>query len=318
MRADDAPVIAVADLTKTYDETVAVDSASFSIYENEIFALLGPNGAGKTTTVEILECLRTPTDGEATVFGTRVTDNSEAIKRRIGVVPQSFHTFDRLTVRENIELVADMYSDPVDVDTVLDRLDLTEYASSQFQSLSGGYQRRTGIGMALVGDPDILFLDEPTTGLDPAARRTTWGQIERLAEHGTTIVLTTHYMDEVEALADRAAIMVDGSIFAVDTVANLIEEYGGEVKLVVEPSAASADTGLSRVRRELDELASDVYETEAGEVVGVFNDRGTAQDAFSRIHSLDGDHPINLVSAGMADVFLEIAGGRLDETGELV
>jgi ABC-2 type transport system ATP-binding protein len=186
------PLVTVRDLRKVYGSTVAVDAVTFDIHADEIFALLGPNGAGKTTIVELLQGLRTPTDGEVRVFGLDVQADRYEIKERIGVVPQSFHTFERLTVRENVALVGALHSDPLDVDPVLEDLALGEYADQPFHSLSGGYRRRTGIAMALVSDPELLFLDEPTAGLDPAARRSTWEQIERLPEMGTAVVLTTH------------------------------------------------------------------------------------------------------------------------------
>jgi len=332
------PAIEVTDLTRTYGSITAVDGISFEVRSDEIFALVGPNGAGKTVTVEMLECLRTPTSGSARVLGFDVERESREIKTRIGVVPQSFHTFERLTVRENIELIRGLYSEGLAPETVIDRLDLAEYADTRFSSLSGGWQRRTGIAMALVSDPDILFLDEPTTGLDPSARRTTWGQIDRLAERGTTIVLTTHYMEEVEELADRAALLIDGALEAVDAVSNLIDEYGGNVKLVVSADGRGVDRGVDSSvvdsdgdgeggvdsDRESDEIesvlraaATDVYHNETGDLVGLFDDRTRAQDVFGELHEVEGTRSIELVSAGMEDVFLRLAGGTPDPGGEL-
>jgi ABC-2 type transport system ATP-binding protein len=320
--AADEPVIEVTDLRKEYGSVVAVDDVSFEVRADEIFALVGPNGAGKTTAVEILECLRTPTAGTARLFGLTVGEDDRAIKARIGVVPQSFHTFDRLTVRENVALIGRLYEDGRDPEEVLEHLDLTDYAGTRFEALSGGYQRRTGIAMALVGDPDLLFLDEPTTGLDPAARRTTWRQIERLADGGTTVVLTTHYMEEVEQLADRAALLVEGALAAVDTVENLVDEYGGNVRLVVDTGGSGGAgsqraPGESEVESVLRGAAVEVYRSEAGEWVGLFEDRETAQETFGRLHELDGVRSIDLTTAGMDDVFLRLAGGEVDARGEL-
>ena len=306
------PVISVDGLTKVYGDTVAVDGATFDVRAGEFFALLGPTGAGKTTAVEILECLRSPTSGSATVLGHDVTESPRAIKARIGVVPQSFHTFDRLTVRENVALARRLYDDGSDPGAVLDRLDLTEYAGTRFGDLSGGYQRRTGIAMALVSDPDILFLDEPTTGLDPAAKRTTWAQIERLTDLGTTVVLTTHNMAEVEELADRAALLVDGATVAVDAVSALVDQYGGEIKLVVETTGDD-----DAVETALREAATEVYRDDVGDLVGLFEDRSRAQAAFGRLHELDGDRSIDLTGAGREDVFLRLAGGTVDSRGDL-
>lgn len=312
------PVVRAQELRKEYGSTVAVDSISFEVRADEILALLGPNGAGKTVTVELLQGLRTPTSGGAEVLGLDVRDDPYKIKNRIGVVPQSFQTFERLTVRENVSLIRDLHTDPLDVGTVLEQLDLTEYADDRFHSLSGGYQRRTGIAMALVGDPELLFLDEPTTGLDPAARRATWEQIERLPGLGTAVVLTTHYMEEVEALADRVALLVDGRIEAVDTVPALIDAYAGEVKVVVRLDGTADATGDAvDLESLLAGTARTVYRDETGDLVGVFDDRQAAQEAFSDLHEAGTERPIDLVSAGMEDVFLELAGGRLDPAGEL-
>lgn len=307
------PVIVVDDLTKTYGNMTAVKDVSFDVRSNEIFALVGPNGAGKTTTVEILECLTTPTNGSATVLGLDVTTESPAIKEQIGVVPQSFHTFDRLTVRENVVLARGMYDDGIDPEDILNRLDLVEYAETRFASLSGGYQRRTGIAMALVNNPSVLFLDEPTTGLDPAARRSVWAQIKRLTDLGTTVVLTTHYMEEVEELADRTALLVDGEIVAVDTVTELIETYGGDVKLLVE----TTDEDNEMIESLLQSTARDVHRNKTGDLVGIFEDRTKAQETFGQVHRVDGERSIQLTDAGMEDVFLRLAGGTLDDSGEL-
>ncbi|MBS3761072.1 MAG: ABC transporter ATP-binding protein [Halodesulfurarchaeum sp.] len=311
-----AAVIRTDALRKEYGSSVAVDDVSLEIHDGEIFGLLGPNGAGKTTFVEILQGLRRPTAGSATVLDIPIQDGLETIKDRIGVVPQSFHTFERLTVRENVALVRDLHSDPLAVEDVLAELALDEYADERFHSLSGGYQRRTGIAMALVSDPEVLFLDEPTTGLDPSARRTTWEQIEGLPAQGTTVVLTTHYMDEVEYLADRVGLLVDGHIEAVDTVPALIDRYAGTVKIVVHLPADTAQSDHESVESTLESTARTVHEREHGELVGVFEDRQAAQDTYSSLHDLGMGHAIDLVSADMEDVFLELAGKSLTPGGE--
>ncbi|ACV12931.1 ABC transporter related [Halorhabdus utahensis DSM 12940] len=308
-------VIEVMDLRKTYGETVAVDGVTFDIRAEEVFALVGPNGAGKTTTVEMLECLRTPTAGSATVLGQNVTTDARSIKADIGVVPQSFHTFDRLSVRENVALIRRLYDDGLAVETVLEELDLTEWAETPFQSLSGGLQRRTGMAMALVSDPAVLFLDEPTTGLDPDARRTTWEQIRGLADRGTTVVLTTHYMEEVERLADRAALLLDGTIEAIDTVPNLIERYGGAIKVVVKSTGEPAEDEV--IETILEDAASEVYRTDTGDLVGHFEDRDHAQETYSRLQEAGEGRAIDLISAGMEDVFLQLAGATPDAGGEI-
>jgi len=307
------PVVQVSDLRKEYGATAAVNEVSFDIHANEIFGLLGPNGAGKTTLVELLQGLRTPTSGGATVLGLDVQDDLYAIKDRIGVVPQSFHTFERLSVRENIALMRDLYSDPLPVETILDRLDLNDYTDTTFGALSGGFQRRTGIAMALVSDPDVLFLDEPTTGLDPAARRATWHQIEQLPTLGTTVVLTTHYMDEIEVLADRVALMIDGEIKAIDTVAGLIERYAGTVKIraTIPKSVGTDDDEITPILRQ---QARETHQNDR-DVVAIFDDQQAAQNTFNDLHEADPAYSIEMVSAGMEDVFLEVAGSSIDTTG---
>jgi ABC-2 type transport system ATP-binding protein len=321
------PVIDVENLTREYGSVTAVDGVTFQVRENEIFALVGPNGAGKTTIVEILECLRTPTSGSAMVVGYDVLEAAHGVKEQIGVVPQSFDTFDRLTVRENVALARRMYDDGLAVDEVLDQLDIDEWADTRFGDLSGGLQQRTGIAMALVSDPAVLFLDEPTTGLDPAARRSTWQQIDRLADLGTAVVLTTHYMEEVEELADRAALLVEGSLEAVDSVDALVDRYGGDVKLVVsqdgdgnadEDGDEGSDTDDGNpAESTLRSAATEVYRDDTGNLVGLFDDRETAQETFGRIHRLEGSRSIQLTTAGMEDVFLRLVGSAVDSQGEL-
>jgi len=312
-----APVIRTRELRKEYGSTVAVDDISLEIRKNEIFGLLGPNGAGKTTAIEMLQGLRTPTSGDATVLGLELQGNLYEIKDRIGVVPQSFHTFERLTVRENVALIRDLHSGGLAVDDVLAELDLTEWADEPFHSLSGGYRRRTGIAMALVSDPEVLFLDEPTTGLDPAARRATWEQIERLPEMGTTVVLTTHYMEEVEYLADRVALLVDGHVEAVDTVPALVDTYAGAVTVVVHLTEHTADDEAAALESTLEGAAQTVYRRESGELVGAFDERQRAQDIYSTLHEMGTGHSIDLVSPDMEDVFLELAGKTLTPGGDL-
>ncbi len=317
MSSTRSTVIRTDDLRKEYGETVAVDDLSLEIYENEIFALLGPNGAGKTTTIELLQGLRTPTSGAATVLGLDLSTNLYALKERIGVVPQSFHTFERLTVRENVALIHDLHADPIAVDVVIDELGLGAYADTRFAALSGGYQRRTGIAMALVSDPDVLFLDEPTTGLDPAARRATWDQIAGLPAMGTTVVLTSHDMDEVAYLADRVGLLVEGAMEAVDTVPGLIDRYAGEVKVVVHRHGEVDVAVGAALQTTLEEAAQSTYTTDDGDLVGVFDDRQQAQAVYGRLHDRGSGQSIDLVSPDMEDVFLALAGRTLGPGGEL-
>jgi ABC-2 type transport system ATP-binding protein len=226
-------VIQVKSLVKRYGKFTAVDGISFDVAKGEVFAFLGPNGAGKTTTVEMLECLKTPTSGEVSVMGHDIRKDEMKIKQLIGVMPQSFNAYDYLTVKENIDYFGGMYPKKADVDELIKVLDLTEKKKTLFKNLSGGLKQRVGIAIALVNDPEIVFLDEPTTGLDPRARRDVWDAIRTLKTQGKTVFLTTHYMDEAYYLADKINIINRGKIIAEGTPEDLINKYGGGNTLVI-------------------------------------------------------------------------------------
>jgi ABC-2 type transport system ATP-binding protein len=206
--------VVVKDLRKTYGEVEAVQGISFEIGAGEIFGLLGPNGAGKTTTVEILEGYRTRDGGSVEVLGEDPSRAGRAWRERIGVVLQSTSLYETLTVTENLALFAGYYEQPRRVDEVVELVGLEEKKDSVVRKLSGGQKRRLDLGLALVGDPEIVFLDEPTTGFDPEARRRAWDTISSLRELGKTILLTTHYLDEAERLSDRVAVLREGKIVA--------------------------------------------------------------------------------------------------------
>jgi ABC-2 type transport system ATP-binding protein len=206
--------LAVDDLRKSYNELEALRGISFEIAQGEIFGLLGPNGAGKTTTVEILEGYRERDGGSVTVLGEDPSTAGLAWRERIGVVLQSSSFYDSLTVAENLALFAGYYSQPRPIGDVVELVGLEEKRDTLVRSLSGGQRRRLDLGLALVGDPEIVFLDEPTTGFDPEARRRAWQTIASLRELGKTILLTTHYLEEAERLSDRVAVVRDGEIVA--------------------------------------------------------------------------------------------------------
>jgi ABC-2 type transport system ATP-binding protein len=206
--------VAVDDLRKSYNELEALRGISFEIAQGEIFGLLGPNGAGKTTTVEILEGYRERDGGSVTVLGEDPSTAGLAWRERIGVVLQSSSFYDSLTVAENLALFAGYYSQPRPIGDVVELVGLEEKRDTLVRSLSGGQRRRLDLGLALVGDPEIVFLDEPTTGFDPEARRRAWQTIASLRELGKTILLTTHYLEEAERLSDRVAVVRDGEIVA--------------------------------------------------------------------------------------------------------
>jgi ABC-2 type transport system ATP-binding protein len=217
------PVIVATDLRKRYDDIQAVDGISFEVYPGEVFGMLGPNGAGKTTTVEILEGMRDPDSGSAFINDIDVTRDPMAVKKIIGVQLQANAFFDRLTLSELLKLFGTLYGHKVSPQDLLDRVDLGDRGKSQFRKLSGGQQQRFSIAAALVNKPVVMFLDEPSTGLDPQARRNMWGLIKGLQDDGTTVVLTTHYMEEAEELCDRVAIVDSGRIVALDTPLALVD-----------------------------------------------------------------------------------------------
>mgnify|MGYP005853731629 CR=1 FL=1 len=219
-------VISVNQLVKKYGDLKAVDGVSFEVKAGEVFSLVGPNGAGKTTTVEILECLRSKTSGEVRVLGMDVDSESGKIKRRVGVLPQDFNSFDLLTVKENIEFFGGMYDTRLDPDQLIRTVDLADKRDEYFKNLSGGLKQRVGVAIAMVNDPDIIFLDEPTTGLDPKARREVWEVIRGLRERGKTVILTTHYMEEAEMLSDRVGIIDHGKFIALGSPRQIIDRFG--------------------------------------------------------------------------------------------
>jgi ABC-2 type transport system ATP-binding protein len=208
------PAISVRDLRKSYGDTEAVRGISFEVERGEVFGLLGPNGAGKTTTVEILEGYRKRNGGDIAVLGRDPETRDLELRKRVGIVLQSTGFYTRATVRESVELMAAVYPDPRDPAETIALVGLDGKQDERVARLSGGQQRRLDLALALVGDPELIFLDEPTTGFDPAARRTAWGVIRALRELGKTVLLTTHYLDEAQSLADRVAIIKDGRIVA--------------------------------------------------------------------------------------------------------
>jgi ABC-2 type transport system ATP-binding protein len=209
--------VTVSGLRKAYNGLEAVRGVSFEIAEGEVFGLLGPNGAGKTTIVEILEAYRRRDAGDVSVLGTDPERADGSWRQRVGIVLQSSAMYVNLTVHEHVAVFAGYYESPRDVDDVVDLVGLAEKRLDRVKTLSGGQKRRLDLALGLIGDPDILFLDEPTTGFDPAARRTAWDTIRSLRELGKTVLLTTHYLDEAEQLADRVAVLRQGEIVALGT-----------------------------------------------------------------------------------------------------
>ncbi len=241
------PILQVRNLAKRYNGLVAVDHISFAVYKQEIFGILGPNGAGKTTTLEMIETLRPIDEGDVHLNGLDVKRRPQEVKRIIGVQLQSSSFFDKLTLKELLELFGAMYGREVDPMRLLQEVELEDKAKSYVAHLSGGQKQRFSIAAALVNEPVLLFLDEPTTGLDPQSRRHLWGVIKRIRSEGKTIVITTHYMEEAEELCDRVAIMDQGKIIALDRPQELINKLvsGGFKKERVERLANLEDVFLS-------------------------------------------------------------------------
>ncbi len=218
------PVIQVSELRKSYQDLEAVKGVSFEVYEQEIFGLLGPNGAGKTTTLEILETLREKSSGDVRLLGLQVERDAAAIKQLIGVQLQAAGYYPSLNLTELIQLFSGLYNAAVDPSELLRKVGLEDKSKAKFKELSGGQKQRFSIATTLINRPRIIFLDEPTTGLDPQARRNLWDLIRQVREAGTTVVITTHYMDEAEQLCDRVAVMESGRIIALDSPDALIDQ----------------------------------------------------------------------------------------------
>jgi ABC-2 type transport system ATP-binding protein len=217
-------IISVSNLTKNYGNFKAVKGISFDVYEGEIFGLLGPNGAGKSTTLEIIETLREKTSGEIVVNGMNLDGNADKIKKIIGVQLQTSGYYPGLNLLELIELFSGLYNQTVDAKELLSLVNLEDKAKSKYKELSGGQKQRFSIATTLINKPLIVFLDEPTTGLDPQARRSLWDLIRGIRTKGTTVIITTHYMDEAEQLCDRIAIMDEGEIIALASPDKLIDD----------------------------------------------------------------------------------------------
>jgi len=300
--------IEVDSLVKKYGDLTAVDSISFTINKGEIFSLLGPNGAGKTTTVEILECLRRPTSGRAYVLGFDISKDQDDIKKRIGVLPQEFNTFDSLTVRENLQYFAGMFGSSVDIDSLIKLVDLEDKRNEQYKKLSGGLKQRLGVAMALVNDPEIVFLDEPTAGLDPKARHGVWNVIRGLKRQGKTVFLTTHYMEEAEALADTVTIIHKGKIAAMGTPEELITRYGQRNLLILRNTDKVAVPLIETMGLEAN------FDSDAGDVKVTLNHSSDVSEIVRALTLKQVPFgEMQLKRSSLEDVFLNLTGETLRE-----
>jgi ABC-2 type transport system ATP-binding protein len=301
-------VIDVEKLTKRYGDLLAVNDISFTVRKGEVFAFLGPNGAGKTTTVEIIETIRTPTSGKVSLLGMDVTKKKRKIVRRIGVLPQGFSSFDRITVRETIQYYSRLFNcRNADIDGLIELANLKDKSKEQFKNLSGGLKQRLGIAIALVNNPDVVFLDEPTTGLDPRARREVWDVLLGLKKKGKTVFLTTHYMEEAELLADTVAIISRGSIVAIGSPGELIERNANYLALTLQ----SVDEKVFEIVRKMgfEPIKANhnnikVRVQHPDDVQKILN---TIKDAGASFLSLDVRKP------NLEEVFLKLTGAALRE-----
>jgi len=301
------PVIRVRGLTKRYGDVQAVDGIDFDVAKGEIFGLLGPNGAGKTTTVEILEGLRQPDGGEVSVLGVDVSHDADAIKPRIGVSLQTAALYPKLTVTELIDLFRSFYPTSRSTKEVMDALELGERHNARSQDLSGGQRQRLAVALSLVNDPELVFLDEPTTGLDPAARRSLWDIVEGLKADGRSVLLTTHYMEEAEILCDRLAIMDHGRILEMGTVEQLVSKHFQERTVRFDRLDGLAREELER----LPEVTS--VKEDTNEVLMYTKDPGRTIGALLDLADSRGLEPQNLGirRATLEDVFLDLTGRAL-------
>jgi ABC-2 type transport system ATP-binding protein len=303
--------ITVQELRKYYGETRAVDGISFTVHQGEVFGMLGPNGAGKTTTVEIIEGLRVADGGQVTVLAMDVGKETDKIKARIGVQLQTTALYPLLTVREVIDLFRSFYPGPVrDTDYVIDLVDLREKQKTHSQELSGGQQQRLSMALALVNQPDIIFLDEPTTGLDPQGRRKMWDVIQQISDEGTTVFLTTHYMEEAQRLCNRVAVIDHGKIIALDSPETLISTHFEESAIEFELNGRTVDVqsladlqGVTDVRVDGKEVT--LYSKAVAQTLGELTDLGEALG-----FTLDDLH---VRRATLEDVFLKLTGRRIRE-----
>jgi ABC-2 type transport system ATP-binding protein len=302
--------IQVEGLTKRYGDLTAVNGISFIVNKGEIFAFLGPNGAGKTTTVEMLECLRTPTNGKAYVLGYDISKDGENIKKRAGILPQDFATYDRLTVKETIQYFAGMFNSHPDIDGLIKQVDLEDKKNVLFRNLSGGLKQRLGIAVALVNDPELIFLDEPTAGLDPKARHIVWNLIDEFHKQGKTVFLTTHYMEEAETLADRVGIIYNGNIVALDTTDRLISEYGKKNLLILKRASSKAVPIIEKlgVKANFDGGDVKVHLNHAVAVSEILHELGKTNIPFDELQ---------LKRSSLEDVFLNLTGESLGEDDEI-
>jgi ABC-2 type transport system ATP-binding protein len=297
------PVIEVSGLSKAYGSTRAIDAATFEVRQGEIFGLIGPNGAGKTTTMECIEGLRAPDAGRLSVLGLNPLKDGKALQNRIGVQLQEAQLQKRITVKEAIGLWSSLYDAPLDGHQLLVQLGIAGKANARFMTLSGGQKQRLFIALALINDPDVVFLDELTTGLDPQARRAIWELVRSIRDRGKTVVLTTHLMEEAERLCDRVAIIDHGRIVDIDSPAGLVNRHCPERTIVI----ATEDDGVIGALREI--AGVDSVTRDGGTVVVA----ARSVDVMTRLIRVLADRqtPVTdfrTIVPTLEDVFLKLTG----------
>ncbi len=305
------PAIVVDSLKKSYGTVHAVDGISFVVEQGEVFSLLGPNGAGKTTTIEILEGLREKEGGSAIISGLDPWTNGYELHKKIGVIPQGFRFFDYASPKDAIKYYGDLFGVKVDADAILREVILEDSANTYFSKLSGGQKQKVGLALSLVNDPQLVFLDEPTTGLDPQARRAVWEVIRNLKKQGRTVLLTTHYLQEAEELSDRVAIMNRGKIITSGTPEEIITKHGSGERLTVH-----ADEKLAQYLKEKTKLQVD------------YDGRGTVrillqqkQDALAALTAIERSgldwSDLNTQRDDLEEVFVRLIGEPLADQAEV-
>lgn len=300
--------IDVSNLRKEYGSLVAVNNISFSVKKGKVFAFLGPNGAGKTTTVEMIESIRQPTAGTIKILGKDISTSFVDVKEKIGVLPQEFRSFERLTVRETLDFFSKLFKKRANIDEIINAMDLKDKENTLYMNLSGGLKQRVGVAISLVNDPEIVFLDEPTTGLDPKARREVWEVIADLKNKGKTVFLTTHYMEEAEYLADSITIIYKGDIIARGSLEELISKYGkGHILHIKNCKTKEAvdilvDNDFNAYKEHNGDIAVEIdYKERVLEVLSILRHEAVDYDS------------IDIRRSNLEEVFLQLTGARLSE-----
>ena len=303
MTGQPSEVVSVHDLKKTYGDVKAVDGITFSVFKGEIFGIVGPNGAGKTTTMDCIVGMKKSDSGSLRVLGLDPIKQGLKLRQRLGIQQQESELPDRIRVRETMELFSSFYSRTLEWRDILDHLSLLDKSEAYFSDLSGGQKRRLFVALALIGDPEIVFLDELTSGLDPQARRVIWKLVTKLRDEGRTIFLSTHYMDEAERLCDRVAIIDHGKIIALDTPDRLISSLGFGIRVVFTASGEFSETTLNGISGMLS------IERDGDRITCMIRDSSVVLEIVKKLVSLDTAlDDFRTERTTLEDVFLAVTG----------